>query len=44
MESIDYFFNFTTDELEAIRSCYKNRHRLAVAIQLGFFKMAGRYR
>jgi hypothetical protein len=38
---IGYFFTFTPAERAAIFSRYGDRHRLAVAVQIGFIKMTG---
>jgi Domain of unknown function (DUF4158) len=39
---IGYFFTFAATVCAAIFSRYGDHHRLAVAIQIGFIKMAGR--
>lgn len=39
---IESFFTFSAWELSHIRSRYKENHRIAVAIQIGFMKMTGR--
>jgi TnpA family transposase len=38
---LDFFFTFTPEELEALKSRYKPLLRLGAAIQFGFLKMAG---
>jgi hypothetical protein len=39
---IRYFFTLTAKEREAVFSRHGNHHRLAVALQIGMIKMAGR--
>ena len=39
---IRYFFSYTAKERAAIFSRYGDRHRLAVALQIGMLKMTGR--
>ena len=39
---VEHYFTLTPAAVDAVRSRYKDNHRIAVAIQLGFLKLSGR--